>query len=62
MFNIFVFNILINIVDDAQQIVKSHIHKHYIVGCEEHALYIERLHVYGKYNLRISQFIINVSI
>ncbi len=35
-FNI-AFNILINIIDDAQSIVISHIHKQYIEGYEDHA-------------------------
>ncbi len=27
------------------------------MGCEEHVQYIERLHVHGKYNSQISQFV-----
>ncbi len=62
MFNIIAFNVLINVVDDAQQIVTSHMHKQDIEGCEEQAQYIERLRVHRKYNSWISQFIVIVSI
>ncbi len=57
---------LINVVDDAQWTVMSHIRANNILergaGREEHAQYIERLHVERKYNSQISQFIAIVSI
>ncbi len=56
------FNILINIVDDAQYIVMSRIHEQYTEKCEELAQYIERLCVCRKYNSWISQFIVILSI
>ncbi len=62
MFNIIALNISINIVNDAQWIITSRIHEQYIEGCEEHAQCIERLHVHKKYNLRMSQLIVIVSI
>ncbi len=41
---------MFNIVDDAQQIATSRIHKQYIEGREDHAQYIEMLRVHRKYN------------